>query len=93
MIVKFDNAKTYEIVNLGRPSLFIPVDFARWRRIHEWIKNSEMEIVVCSFFYDVEIFLRNEQPYSGAGFNYNFWLKPEDAEDFQKKIQEIARSV
>ncbi|MEM2159464.1 MAG: hypothetical protein QXN55_00755 [Candidatus Nitrosotenuis sp.] len=91
MIEKFDSSKTYEVINLGRPSLLTSSDFERWCKIHEWIKTSNMEIVVCSFFYDVEIFLMNAHPYSGAGFNYNFWLKHEDAKEFQKKIQEIAR--
>lgn len=72
------------VVNIGRPDIFNEKDAIFWKYIHQYLKETLIELKVNNAFYFVDEILSEQNPgYGGGGFKYYFWFKSnEDAQAF-----------
>ena len=86
MIVKTDEEFKYT-VDIGRPEFSNDKEMDQWISVHEWIKNSDVEMKVNGAFDFVDNCLNERQGYLGGGMKYMFWFKTEaDKKLFEQSL-------
>ena len=90
MIVVKEEEKEYICVDIGRPDFYNDEMRDNYLKLHNFIKNTECNILVNNAFYFVDDLLEQGSGYSGGGMKYMFWLESkEDLQVFTEQIGDI----
>lgn len=92
MRIKFKENQTAEdliCVDVGRPTIFNAEHHKFWTEFHNWVEDTEIEIVTNGIFELMKEYAEGDGGYGGyggGGFMYCFWFQnQEDADVFKKK--------
>ena len=69
---------TLPMVDIGRPSFFKEWQAEIWKKLHDWVVETDTPIYVSGAFHVVKRFLDEGQMYGGNGFRYCFWFNNEE---------------
>ena len=78
------------VLETTRPNIFDEDSRNHWKKVHKFIKESPIEILINSIFNYIDHNLSNNPNYlyGGGHFKYNFWFKTvEDKEEFLKILK------
>lgn len=78
-------------VNIGRPDILETTIDAE-REFHDWVRDTDIEIVVSDAFAYLSTCIAETQYYLGGGFKYMFWFfSQEDKDTFIKYLESKGR--
>lgn len=75
LMVDASTLDTTTVIDMVRPNLIDEKDFLFWEAVHEYVKESDIEIATSRAFYEIEDLLKARQGYAGGGFKYMFGFK------------------
>lgn len=68
----------YKSLDIGRPDIIDDKSRQFWRKLHEYIKTCEYDIIPNNMFYYIDDRLSDDNySYLGGGYVYMFWFKDE----------------
>lgn len=84
------DVKDLVVIEGNRPTLLhdYPDMIAYWKRFHDIVKNSDIEVWVNNVFWMIDDVLENDGEYMGGGFRYCFWVRTQEDKD---KILALAK--
>lgn len=74
-------AETQFWINTGRPTIDSEEGRLYWKRFHDLIKSSPIQVTVNGVFSYIESVLEGNILYGGGGFSYKFWFETEADRD------------
>ena len=86
MIVYTEEKFPYS-VNIGRPEFTNDREMDQWVDVHNWIKESDVEMKINGAYHFITEQLADRQGYLGGGMEYRFWFKTDrDMAAFKNKV-------
>ena len=63
------------VADVYRPELKSETEIEKWRALHTWVKESDVTIIVCKTFYEVDKFIDSGCQCDKPGYHYKFWFE------------------